>query len=242
MRFFKKLGLVVAVVAAATLMSSKAEAAAFTIDFCPEDATCPDGVSEASLTFDEILLGDDPNDYEVTITIVGDGTSPTYIDEVGFAVSGVATPAGYEAEPTLTSAPADGSPWDVFFDNVNGGGGCGDVPLSSQMVCAQSTEFGALTDGTNEWVFLVDLVDAEGAISTESTINLRAQFLTAEGKNAGILSPGGGHPSDGEDDIIGDDDGQDVDDVVGPEPASMLLFGVGLSAAAFGARRRNKKA
>ena len=74
MRLINKLGLMVAVIVAATFMATRAEAAAFTIDFCPEDDTCPDGVTEASLTFDEILTGTDPNDYNVTATIVGDLT------------------------------------------------------------------------------------------------------------------------------------------------------------------------
>ena len=236
MRLINKLGLMVAVIVAATFMATRAEAAAFTIDFCPEDATCPAGVTEASLTFEEIIDAD-PNNYTVTATIVGDLTSPAFIDELSFTISGVATPAGYEALPTLSATPGGGNPWTVFFDDVNGGTGCGTDPLSSQEVCAQSTDLGESTDGTNTWVFLVDLADSEGVVGAGTTVNLRAQFVNADGSNAGILSPGGGELED-DDDVTPDDNPADV---ITPEPASMLLFGLGLSAAAFGARRRDKK-
>ena len=96
----------------------------------------------------------------------------------------------------MTAEPASGSPWTVFFDNVNNGSGCSENLGQAQEVCAQSTGLGTATDGTNTWMFLVDLVDSVGVVGAGTPVNLRAQFLNADGSNAGILSPGGGELED----------------------------------------------
>ena len=169
-----------ALFAVALMMGRSAEAASFTVNFCPGDSTCPTGITEARLTFDEILTGSDPNDYNLTIRIVGNSSAPKYLDEVSFSSSGVATPGGYEFLPTLNSAPTGGSPWNVFFDNVNGGPGCGAPPASSQEVCAQSTGYGPSAQQVNEFKFLVDLAGTF-TLGVGTTANLRAQFLNASG-------------------------------------------------------------
>jgi len=213
--------LVFAGVVSLTAMVGTVHADPLSVNFCPGGKGCPTGVSEASLTFSEILKGSDPNDYLVTIKIVGNSSSPTYIDEVGFSIDGISTPSGYESLPTISSAPTTNysAPWSIYFDNIPD---CGGAPSSSQMVCAQSTGNGALTNGTNIWTFVVDL-SGTTPLSAGMTANLRAQFLDLQNgrvKNAGILSPGGG--------VL----------TVVPEPGSLVLLSGGLFLLARIARRR----
>jgi hypothetical protein len=188
------------------------------INYCPGDTTCPAGVTEARLTFEDNLLTDDLNDYLVTIKISGDSTSPYYVDEVSFKI-GSAQVGDYEVLPTLQSAPVPGSPWLVYFDNVSGSANsCIASTGQQQAVCSQSgpgnpINYGAPLQGqTLTWTFLVDLNDSEGPLSATSSVNLRAQFLTESGKNAGILSPV-------------------------PEPGTLALIGIGASVAAIRRRR-----
>lgn len=204
-----------------------ATASPLTVNFCPSSASCPTGVTEASLTFTEIA-NSDPNDYILDLVIKGDSTAPTYVDEVSFALDGFQTRAGYEVKPTLLDAPGGGAPWAVYWDNISAStGSCDDDTTHSQSVCAQSgpkdaTNFGAVLPGqTLMWEFLVDL-SGSGTLSETSFVNLRAQFLDSSGKNAGILSPGG------------------ASFTPVPEPATLVLCTTGIAALAASRRRSNK--
>jgi hypothetical protein len=189
---FSLLALVVVLASA-----GRSEAAPITVNFCPGDPTCPVGVTQASLTFTEIV-NKDPNDYIVELVIKGNASAPAFVDEVSFKIAGVKNQE-YEALPTLINAPNGGSPWVVFFDNVSGGtNSCVANTGQQHAVCAQSgpgspSNFGAALPGkTLTWKFSVNLVNSVGPITSPSQLNLRAQFLNAKGKNVGILSPGGG--------------------------------------------------
>jgi hypothetical protein len=214
-----------AIVATLLLAVPARAASIININYCPGDSTCPTGVTEARLIFDEIA-DSDPNNYKVTIRISGDASAPYYVDEVSFKINS-AQVSDYEMLPTLQTAPAQGSPWVVFFDNISGStSSCIANTGQQQAVCTQSgpgaqnpPNYGAqLQNQTLEWTFLVDLNDSEGALSAVSGVNLRAQFLDQSGKNVGILSP--------------------VSTV--PEPGSLALLGIGASFAAIRRRRAQR--
>jgi hypothetical protein len=212
-------------VALLTLHALPASAASFTVNFCPGDATCPAGVLEASLTFTDIANAD-PNDYILDLVIIGSASAPAFVDEVSFTIPGVQTPDGYEALPSLQSFPSTGGTWVPHFDNVNGSAtSCTSNAGGSQEVCAESQGAGnngaLLPSQTLTWQFLVDLAGTF-ALGEGSEVNLRAQFLNAEGGNAGILSPGGGTLTEEP-----PPPGTSV-----PEPSSLLLLGAGLIAMA----------
>jgi hypothetical protein len=185
-----------AVMAGACLFAARAEASGLTINFCPGDKTCPTGVTEASLTFFEDTSTVDPNDYQLELKIVGDATAPTYVDEVSFAISGVQTPGDYTSV-SMTQAPSAGSPWTVYFDQVSATvTSCTSNTNSGGSVCSQSNtggtppnSYGAVTNGSNTWVYKVDLAPGVTPLSTSSVVDLRAQFLNSDGTSAGILSP-----------------------------------------------------
>jgi hypothetical protein len=198
-------------------------------NFCPGDSTCPAGVTEASRPFTEIINADpndyDPNDYTVTLVISGDSSAPAYVDEVSFKIDS-AKVSDYEFLPTLSSAPIPGSPWIVYFDNISGSASsCVADTGQQQAVCSQSgpgnaSNYGAPLPGqTLTWTFLVDLNDSEGALGADSPVNLRAQFLNADGSNAGILSP---------------------ERTSVPEPSILTLLGSGLGLLAAGLVSRKK--
>jgi PEP-CTERM motif-containing protein len=214
----KRLLLSLIAIALMAFTASPASADPVSINFCPGDPTCPVGVTEASLTFEEIL-GGDPNDYNVTLRITGDSTAPAYVDEVMFKVSS-AQISDYATHPTLSTAPTTGTPWIPYFDNVSGSpGSCTSDTGQQHAVCGQSgpgnsSNFGGeLTGETLIWTFNVNFVDSFGTIGLDDGLLLRAQFLTSTGRNAGILSPV-------------------------PEPATLFLTAIGALIPFVGRRRR----
>ena len=194
-------------------------------DFCPGNASCPGGITEASLCFSLDTATQDANDYFLTVTISGDNTAPAYLDMFSFTIAGVDTPLGHALSPTLLSAPGGTSLYTTVFDNVsNSATACTMNTGQSQEVCTNTlSALGfALPVGTATFQFYVDL---SGILICRriTGLNLRAAFNNADGSNAGILSP----------------DGNFATMAPVPEPTSMLLFGSGI----FGvvAKVRNKR-
>ena len=228
--------------------ASSVSAAAFSVNFCPADDSCPDNVSEASLTFDEILAGDDPNDYILTLKIVGSAGSPEYIDSVQFSIGGVDTPTGYEGKPSLQAAPAQGTPWVVYWDMVAGNpADCSADTSQGEGVCAGSTGNGASTDGINIWQFLVDLDDDEDPLGVGTQVDLRARFKKIGPRGSilpgGIMSPeGGGYLDTGSNETSSNESSTNETSAnetsTVPEPAMLSLFGLALAAAAHRMKRK----
>lgn len=218
------------------LSASSAFADAFTINFCPGSNGCPANVSEARLTFDEILLGDDPNDYLLTMKIVGSAGTPEYIDSVQFSITGVDTPTGYEAKPSLQSAPA-GAAWTVYWDQIAGNpADCSADTSQGQGVCAQSSGNGVSTNGTYIWEFLVDLDDDEDALQVGSLVDLRVHFkkFNPQGRivPGGNLSPeSGGTLETGSNETSSNETSTSETSTV-PEPAMLTLLGLALAVGA----------
>jgi hypothetical protein len=211
--------LVVAMAASGVLAlgASSAKAAPFTIDFCvvnPGECTS-DKIAEAKLTFTEIA-GGDLNDYTATLFFKGAAAgAPSFIDQVQFKIDGW----GYEALPSLTTAPAGGI-WTPFFGSVPNCGSAGDA----NSVCADHNGAGAAlgNGGMLTWVFSFDLADSFGALAEGQPVNMRASF------EKGQFSPSGGR-------LTTTTTGSTV-----PEPAALSLLGLALVATARRLKRVSK--
>jgi hypothetical protein len=216
------------------MWSAKAEAAAFTFNFCPADATCPAGLTEASLTFTENGGTADTNDYFLKAVFTGDATATGSLDAWSFAIKPdgtnvVTTPAGYTDVSFAAVNPVPSGTWAISFDNINAND-CG-VGAQANEVCVESTVPASglsFTSTTLTFNLLVDLAAGISPIGPDATAQLRARF-----QPNGILSPGfhtasgGGAGAGG-----GSGAGQGV-----PEPATLTLLGLGMLGAAYRSRR-----
>ena len=231
---------VAALLAVLTFGPREASAASFSVDFCPQDSTCPDGVTEASLTFiEDLSTATDLNDYTLIVTITADNTADPnlYLDSIDVTISGAAgaNNSDYEALPTLVEVNGNppGTNWTIDWGKIpnclNPGG---DNSFCTESINAIAGTGIIQYNTTNTFEFTVDLVEAFGALESGDDVNLRAAFFPN-----GNLSPGGGP--------LGGSVGGGGGGVVGggggglaPEPTMLAMLGAGLALA--GRRLRRK--
>jgi len=231
MRLLGKFGMTAcaAVVIGLAATTSASAATILIADFCPDNASCPTGLTQARLTIDD---NQTPavNDYLITATFTGTAAAPSLLDMFSFTLGGVATPAGYQTPVTLTSATSNGAAlnlagFQTVYDNVsNTATACTTNTNSSNEVCTNTLNSLGIPLPGNTLVFTF-LVDLAGNLTIGTDLNLRANF---NGPN-GILSPNGRY-TNGE--------GVVINPTGVPEPASMVLFGLAALAGARRVRRR----
>jgi hypothetical protein len=239
----KKIPLALGALVASLALAGSSDAGTFTVNFCPADDSCKN-LTEARLTFDEILTGTDPNDYELTIKLVGGAGAPELIDSVQFSISGVDTPSGYEGKPSLSDSPIQGSAWTVYWDQIAGNpADCSLDTFQGEGVCIQSTGNGVSTNGTYVWKLLVDLNDSVDALDVGSLVDLRVHFKKYGPHGnilpGGLLSPEGGGTLETGSNETSTNETSTNETSTGetssvPEPATLTLLGLAL---AVGARR-----
>ena len=170
--------------------------------------------------------------FQYTADFTGFTTSATqaYIAGINFKVSGFDI-----TSLDLISTTAPGT-WSEDLANLNASGCSGGA---TDFACSQVSPLtAAATSGTYEWNFTVtfDSAITDPITAFGNTSNpIRAWFVNADGKNAGLMSLAGSFDYEC---VPGRDPGCSGDV---PEPAALALLGIGGLAAALATRRRRKQ-
>jgi hypothetical protein len=219
---------------AAALMPAKTEAAVLTIndgtDVWSLDVSVPSGGCTTCAVTLQVVYGAasvrigtflDSVEWNLTSPNVG----PVNAGSVGFT--------GFIVDPAGPTGPFNEgtNEWNFSLANLNAnqcGGGSGNSTCGAFVgtsVPAAAGGYGPITGGlTLQWTFLTTF---SSPLTTLQTGNIRAAYNTSTGSNAGIFSPGGG--------TFGGSGGS-TGQV--PEPASLMMLGIGALGLASRMRRR----
>jgi len=166
------------------------------------------------------------------------GYAGTFVDAVQWTIAGTdVSSVGVVTGPLdATTTSWTGSEGSLAANQCSGG--------AADNVCAQSNDtlgFGPITSGsTLTWTFNVTFASALPTNLNGVGGNIRAAFNNADGGNFNIFSPNGG-TFGGTGGGTGTGTGGGSGQPLVPEPTSLLLFGSGLSMAAYRARRARKQ-
>jgi hypothetical protein len=178
-----------------------------------------------------------------TVTLTGNFQGPsnayagTFIDAVQWTIGGttVSSVGAVTGPLDATTTSWTGSESSLSANQCNGG--------AADNVCAQSNDtlgFGPIVSGTSyTWTFTTTFASALPTNLAGTSGNIRAAFNDANGGNFNIFSPEGGTFGGGTGGGTGAGGGTGQPLV--PEPTSLLLFGSGLTMAAYRARRARKQ-
>ncbi len=206
------------------ILAFAGEARATTI--VPNCGTCGSHNTAWDLTL--ALLSDPQNIYQLTVTATyGSPRDFIWVNAIAFKVDAFTN--SYEGNPSVSvTGPIEALGWTIAPGGINADGCSGS---GNGYFCANSNLLGATPlfgGNTDTWTFLLD-VDNSLPNFASGTGSFKAHFTTLLGEKVGSLVSEGvtfGTPNN--------------PPATTPEPATLLLFGTGLAAAATVMRRRRK--